>query len=72
MFPLSISALTRRVSCEQDVALHKETLANLTAQNHRDQLRTDMNRAHAVYLQRQAQVEKQILEIDKLNTIVNT
>ena len=58
-------------SSAKDKALNKERLAHQTAQVQRDTLRLEANKAHAEYRQRQETVEQQIVEIDKLNSIIN-
>lgn len=58
-------------SAAKDKALNKERLAHQTAQVQRDTLRLEANKAHAEYRMRQEQVEQQIVEIDKLNSIIN-
>jgi hypothetical protein len=56
----------------KDTALIKEKSAHLQAQNHRNTLRQDMNRILSEYRAKQGQVEQQIMEIDKLNVVINT
>ena len=56
----------------KDTALIKEKAAHLQAQNHRNALRQDMNRLLSEYRTKQGQVEQQIMEIDKLNVVINT
>jgi len=58
-------------SAAKDKALNKERLAHQTAQVQRDTGRLEANKAHAEYRQRQETVEQQIVEIDKLNSIIN-
>jgi len=55
----------------KDLALVKEKSAHLQAQNHRNALRQDMNRLLSEYRTKQGQVEQQIMEIDKLNVVIN-
>jgi chromosome segregation ATPase len=64
--------ILRNESLAKDKALAKERLAHQTAQQARDALRLDTNKCQAVYRQKQEQVEQQIVEIDKLNSIINT
>lgn len=59
-------------STAKDVALTKEKGQHLQAQNHRNALRQDMNRLLSEYRSKQGIVEQQIMEIDKLNVIINT
>ena len=59
-------------SMAKDKALNKERLAHQTAQVQRDTHRLEANKAHAEYKQRQDEVEQQIVEIDKLNSIINS
>ena len=63
--------ILRNESLAKDRALQRERLAHTTAQLARDQLRLDTNRNIAVYRQKQEGVEQQIVEIDKLNSIIN-
>ena len=59
-------------SAAKDQALTKEKGQHLQAQNHRNALRQDMNRLLSEYRAKQGSVEQQIMEIDKLNVIINT
>lgn len=63
--------ILRNESIAKDKALMKEHLAHQTAQSQRDTARHDTNKSQAIYQERQTQVEKQIVEIDKLNSIIN-
>ena len=64
--------ILRNESLAKDKALAKERLAHQTAQGARDGLRLDTNKCQAQYRLKQEQVEQQIVEIDKLNSIINT
>lgn len=59
-------------SAAKDLALTKEKGQHLQAQNHRNALRQDMNRLLSEYRAKQGNVEQQIMDIDKLNVIINT
>lgn len=59
-------------SSAKDAALSKERAAHLQAQHQRDALRQDMNRLLSEYRTKQATVEQQIQEIDKLNIVIGT
>ncbi|OQR92276.1 MBO2, coiled coil flagellar protein [Thraustotheca clavata] len=61
----------RNESLAKDKALTKEKLAHQTAQCSRDSLRLDTNKCHELYRTKQEQVEQQIVQIDKLNSIIN-
>ncbi|CAK4611258.1 unnamed protein product [Aphanomyces euteiches] len=61
----------RNESVAKDKALTKERLAHQTAQCSRDSLRLDTNKCHELYRVKQEQVEQQIVQIDKLNSIIN-
>ncbi|EQC34738.1 hypothetical protein SDRG_07551 [Saprolegnia diclina VS20] len=61
----------RNESVAKDKALTKERLAHQTAQCSRDSLRLDTNKCHELYRIKQEQVEQQIVQIDKLNSIIN-
>lgn len=63
--------ILRNESLAKDKALAKERLAHQTAQCNRDGLRLETNKCQAIYRQKQEQVEQQIVEIDKLNNIIN-
>lgn len=52
-------------------ALQKETLAHATAVTQRNAQRNDVNRLHARYREKQEQVEQQIVQVDKLNAVIN-
>lgn len=58
-------------SYAKDRALGKERLNHQTAQVQRDALRLETNKCHATYRERQQTVEKQIVEIDKLNSVID-
>ena len=59
-------------SSAKDTALTKERAAHVQAQHQRDSLRQDMNRLLSDYRTKQATVEQQIQEIDKLNIVIGT
>lgn len=59
-------------STAKDIALAKERSAHQQAQNQRDSLRQDLNRLLSEYRSKQSMVEQQIMEIDKLNIVINT
>ena len=59
-------------STAKDIALAKEKSAHQQAQNIRDSLRQDLNRLLSEYKSKQNTVEQQIMEIDKLNIVINT
>jgi chromosome segregation ATPase len=63
--------ILRNESLAKDRALQKERLSHQTAQIARDQLRLDTNKNVATYRKKQQTVEQQIVEIDKLNSIIN-
>ena len=63
--------ILRNESLAKDRALQKERLSHQTAQIARDQLRLDTNKNVATYRTKQQMVEQQIVEIDKLNSIIN-
>lgn len=63
--------ILRNESISKDKALTKECLAHQTAQCQRDAARHELNKCQAVYRERQNQVEQQIVEIEKLNSIIN-
>ena len=52
-------------------ALESGQQKHATLKVQRDALRQEANKLHAIYRERQAQVEQQIVEIEKLNTIIN-
>lgn len=52
-------------------ALQKEALAHSTAVAQRNAQRNDVNRLHARYREKQEQVEQQIVQVDKLNAVIN-
>ena len=58
-------------STAKDIALAKERSAHLQSQNIRDSLRQDLNRLLSDYKTKQSTVEQQIMEIDKLNIVIN-
>ena len=58
-------------SSAKDAALIKEKSSHAQAQNHRNTLRQDMNRLLSEYRSKQGSVEQQIMEIDKLNVVIN-
>jgi len=55
----------------KDKALEKEQQSYAAASSTRDQLRATSNKSSQVYAERQLQVEQQILEIDKLSSIID-
>ena len=59
-------------SSTKDKALSKEKVSHQQAQNQRDSLRQDMNKLLSDYRSKQGVVEQQIMEIDKLNAVINT
>ena len=52
-------------------ALAKERAQHLASQAQRDALRLELNRSQGEYRKKQEIVEQQIVEIDKLNSIIN-
>lgn len=62
----------RNESNAKDKALSKEKIAHQSALNIRDGLRQDTNKSQIIYRTKQKQVEQQIVEIDKLNCIINS
>eukprot|EP01041_Mallomonas_annulata_P000698 gene698-1337_t len=63
--------ILRNESQGKDKAMTKEKTAHAQAQSQRDALRQDMNKLLSEYRQKQAMVEQQIQEIDKLNLVIN-
>ncbi|GMH48988.1 hypothetical protein TrVE_jg8776 [Triparma verrucosa] len=63
--------ILRNESVGKDKVLSKEKAAHQTSQAQRDSLRLDTNKANAEYKKKQEEVEQQIVEIDKLNSIIN-
>jgi len=63
--------ILRNESIGKDKVLSKERAAHQTSQAQRDSLRLDTNKAQAEYKKKQEMVEQQIVEIDKLNSIIN-
>ena len=63
--------ILRNESLAKDGALAKEALIQQQACNTRDQLRLETNKSHAIYRQKQELVEQQIVEIEKLNSVIN-
>ena len=63
--------ILRNESLAKDKGLGKESGAHHVAQVARDQLRLETNKCQATYRQKQELVEQQIVEIDKLNSIIN-
>lgn len=55
----------------KDKALGKERAAHLNARNQRDSIRQDMSKLLFDYRSKQGVIEQQVLEIDKLNTVIN-
>lgn len=55
----------------KDRELAKEIAAHQAAQVQRDALRYDTNKSQAEYKKKQEVVDQQIVEIDKLNSIIN-
>jgi len=63
--------ILRNESLAKDKALSKERSQHLASQAQRDGLRLELNKAQAEYRKKQQIVEQQIVEIDKLNSIIN-
>ncbi|GMI18091.1 hypothetical protein TrLO_g1215 [Triparma laevis f. longispina] len=63
--------ILRNESVGKDKVLSKEKAAHQSSQAQRDSLRLDTNKANAEYKKKQEEVEQQIVEIDKLNSIIN-
>ena len=63
--------ILRNESIGKDKVLSKERGAHQSSQAQRDSLRLDTNKAQAEYKKKQEMVEQQIVEIDKLNSIIN-
>jgi len=63
--------ILRNESASKDKSFTKEYLANQTSQCQRDAARVELNKWHITYKEKQNQVEQQIVEIDKLNSIIN-
>lgn len=63
--------ILRKESRSKDDGLSKMRLKTAQATNIRDQLRLKANVTHIEYRDRQARAEQQIVEIDKLNSIIN-
>jgi chromosome segregation ATPase len=55
----------------KDKALAKERAAHLNARNHRDSIRQEMSKLLYDYRSKQGVIEQQVLEIDKLNAVIN-
>lgn len=55
----------------KDKALAKERAAHLNARNQRDSIRQDMTKLLHDYRSKQGVIEQQVLEIDKLNAVIN-
>ena len=64
--------ILRNESLDRDKALTRERLEMSHAINVRDALRTDTNKAVYTSRQKQDEVDKQIAQIDKLNSIINS
>ena len=63
--------ILRNESLAKDKALAKERAQHLASQASRDGLRLELNRSQGEYRKKQEIVEQQIVEIDKLNSIIN-
>eukprot|EP01029_Cantina_marsupialis_P005198 TRINITY_DN15594_c0_g1_i1.p1 TRINITY_DN15594_c0_g1~~TRINITY_DN15594_c0_g1_i1.p1 ORF type:complete len:914 (+),score=315.90 TRINITY_DN15594_c0_g1_i1:113-2854(+) len=63
--------ILRNESTAKDGALAKTTQDHQTAQAQRDALRLEANKCQTQYRIKQEQVEQQIVEIDKLNSLIN-
>ena len=63
--------ILRAESGAKDRALQKEQALHQAAQTQRDALRLDANKAQSDHRRQQERVEQQIVEIDKLNSIIN-
>ncbi len=63
--------ILRTEGVSKDKALGKERMSHQQALNQRDGLRQEMNKLLSEYRQKQAVVEQQIQEIDKLNLVIN-
>mmetsp|Transcript_7128 Transcript_7128/g.25489 ORF Transcript_7128/g.25489 Transcript_7128/m.25489 type:complete len:571 (+) Transcript_7128:597-2309(+) len=63
--------ILRNESLAKDKALAKEGAQHAAAQAQRDGLRLDLYRSQAEYRKKQEVVEQQIVELDKLNGILN-
>lgn len=64
--------ILRNESTAKDKALQKEHAAHSQSQMQRDALRLDAIKASQEYSAKQAELERQITEIEKLNTIINS
>ena len=63
--------ILRNESTGKDKVLSKERTAHQASQTQRDTLRLETNKSQTVYKKKQEVVEQQIVEIDKLNSIIN-
>eukprot|EP00743_Colponemidia_sp_Colp-15_P002127 GILK01002309.1.p1 GENE.GILK01002309.1~~GILK01002309.1.p1 ORF type:complete len:926 (-),score=268.21 GILK01002309.1:247-3024(-) len=63
--------ILRNESHQKDKALNKTHQDYQQGVYQRDSLRTDLNKSNLVYRQKQELIEQQIIEIDKLNSIIN-
>eukprot|EP00741_Cyanophora_paradoxa_P004850 tig00000836_g4705.t1 len=63
--------ILRNESLSKDKALAKERLEHQNSFTARDALRAEFNKHMYTYKQKQEQVEQQIAEIDKLNSVIN-
>ena len=63
--------ILRNESLSKDKGLTREASEHVAAQKQRDALRLETNKCQALYRQKQELVEQQIVEIDKLNSIIN-
>ncbi|GMH49546.1 hypothetical protein TrRE_jg4562 [Triparma retinervis] len=63
--------ILRNESIGKDKVLSKEKTAHQSSQAQRDALRLETNKAQSEYKKKQEVVEQQIVEVDKLNSIIN-
>jgi len=63
--------ILRNESIGKDKVLSKEGAAHQSSQAQRDALRLETNKAQSEYKKKQEVVEQQIVEVDKLNSIIN-
>ena len=64
--------ILRNESLAKDKALAKERSQHLASQAQRDGLRLDLYKSQSEYRKKQEVVEQQIVEIDKLNSIISS
>ena len=62
--------ILRNETLAKDRALNKERMTHQKTQAWRDQLRLECNKCNSQYRKKQEQVEQQIVEIDKLNSVM--